>query len=117
MEILLSAGKADDTESLFAWLSDDPALSGLVKPVSTTPVRGAQGPGADALAVALGSGGSVTTLALCLRTWIQQYFAQRNTAVHVEVTGEDGTKAVVDAASADEAERILRQVLKGSQQD
>jgi Effector Associated Constant Component 1 len=117
MEILLSVGTADATESLSTWLSESFPLPGCIRHVSIMPTPGAQGPGSDALAVALGSGGSITTLALCLRTWIQQYFAQRSTAVHVELIGEDGTKATIDAASADEAERILRQVLKDGQQD
>ena len=118
MEILLSlrGGTAEDSDSLFGWISDDPALAGSVRLGALAPVPGAQGPGADAIAIAVGSGGTITTLALCLKTWIEQHFAQRGRRVHVEVTGKDGVKGVIDAANPDDAERILRQLIKGDNQ-
>jgi hypothetical protein len=117
MEILLSVreGTADDESSLYGWISDNPALAGSVRLASVAKVPGAQGPGTDAIAVAVGSGGAITTLALCLKTWIEQHFAQRGRGVHVEVTVKGGVKGVIDAANADDAERILRQLMKDSQ--
>jgi hypothetical protein len=113
MEILLSTrgGRADDVNSLLGWIADNPALSGRVRLAASVPVRGAQGPGVDAIAVAVGSGGTITTLALCLKTWIEQHFAQRGTSVHVEVTVKGGVKGVIDASNADDAERILRRLM------
>jgi cysteine synthase len=116
VEILLTVADpvADELGSLAEWLGENPALLGKVKLTSTVAVEGAQGPGADALTVALGSGGTLTALALCLKTWIKAHYAQRNTSVHVEVVGPDG-KTVIDASNAADAEALLRQVMRDEQ--
>jgi hypothetical protein len=113
MEILLRvAGPGgSETQALLGWLLESPKLSGEVRLAAADAIEGAQGPGGDVLAVALGSGGTLTALALCLRTWIEAYYAQRRTSVHVEVTGEDGKKVVIDASNAEGAEAVLRQLV------
>lgn len=119
MEVLLTfAGSVhEDTDSLLGWLSENPELAGKVRPTSSSAIEGAQGPGTDAIAVALGGSGTLTTLALCLKTWIQAYYAQRSKHVHLEINGADGKKAVIDASNAEDAEAILRQLMKDGQPD
>jgi hypothetical protein len=113
MEILLrvAGARGDGAQDLLGWLLENPKLSDKVRLARSAAIEGAQGAGSDALAVAIGSGGTLTALALCLRTWIEAYYAQRKTSVHVEVTGTDGRKVVVDASNAEGAEAILRQVI------
>lgn len=112
MEIILRvAGPAGgEAEDLLGWLLERPELSGKVTPARPGGADGAQGPASDALAVAVGSGGPLTALALCLKTWIQAHYAQRKANVHIEVTAADGRRAVIDASNAEEAEKMLRQV-------
>jgi hypothetical protein len=113
MEIFLRARgrEGSETQALSGWLSEAPSLSGAVKLAAPDATGGAQGLGGDVLAVALGSGGTLTALALCLRTWIDAYYTQRRTNVHVEVTAKDGKKAVIDASNAADAETVLRQII------
>jgi hypothetical protein len=112
MEITLRVAEpgGGGVEALLSWLLESPKLSGEVTRGLPGGVDGAQGPASDALTVAVGSGGTLTALALCLRTWIQAHYAQRKTNVHVEVTAADGGKAVIDASNAEDAEKILRQL-------
>lgn len=113
MEILLriTAPEGVQSQALFGWLSETPELAARSKLTRSDAPDGAQGLEADAIAVALGSGGSITALALCLKTWIEAYYAQRRTSVHVEVTGEDGKKAIIEASNANDAEALLRQLI------
>ena len=112
VEIMLKAvgPNGNETQAFLGWLVENPQLSNKVRLTASGTIEGAQGPGSDALAVALGGGGSLTALALSLKTWIEAYYAQRKTNVHVEVTGKDGRKAVVDASNASDAEAILHQI-------
>lgn len=112
MQVILRVAGPDggQAEALLGWLLESPKLSGKVALARPDPLDSAQGAASDALAVAVSSGGTVTALALCLRTWIQAHYAQRKTSVHIELTAADGKKAVIDASNAEDAEKILRQV-------
>ncbi len=113
MEILLriTAPEGRQSQALLGWLSESPEPSGKARLTRSDAVDGAHGRGADAVAVALGSGGSLTALALCLKTWSEAYYAQRRTGVHVEITGVNGKKAVIDASNVNDAEALLRQLI------
>ena len=113
MEILLRITEPEGVQSqaLFAWLSESHELAGRARLKPSDALDGAQGLGADAVAVAVGSGGTITALALCLKTWIEAYYAQRRTNVHLEVTAKNGKKAVIEASNANDAEALLRQLI------
>jgi hypothetical protein len=113
MEILLrvEGTRGGEAQDLLGWLLESPKLPEKVRLVSSDAIAGAQGAGSDALAVAVSGGGTLTALALCLRTWIEAYYAQRRTNIHVEVTGPGGKKAIVDASNAKDAEAVLHQII------
>lgn len=68
--VVRGAGAADLTRDLFAWLIEEPDLRGKARIVERAPLPGALGPVAEALQVALGSGGAVTMLATVAVTWL-----------------------------------------------
>jgi Effector Associated Constant Component 1 len=116
MEILLSAAPAGQNaalDSLRAWLTDDPMLTGKIGisyPSAERP--DAMGTAVDVLVAAAGSGGAVTVLTQSIKSWIDHYMAQRGVMIHVEAQAPDGTKVTIDAKNADNAEQILRDALE-----
>ncbi len=116
MEILLSATQASQKatlDSLRAWLADDPVLTGKIGiscPGADRP--DAMGTAIDVLVAAAGGGGAVTVLIHSIKSWIDQYMAQRGVMIHIEAEAPDGTKVTIDAKNADNADHILRDALE-----
>ncbi len=66
----------------------------------------------DVLVAAAGGGGAVTVLIQSIKSWIDQYMAQRGVMIHIEAEAPDGTKVTIDAKNADNADHILRDALE-----
>jgi hypothetical protein len=74
MEILISMreGSSRELESLYDWLRADAEIGATVGEHKCPPRAGEMGSLADALIVAVGSGGAITVLASLLRAWVLQ---------------------------------------------
>ena len=97
----------DELESLEAWLRDDRDLAGRVRPVRPKLEAGQMGALAEALVVAVGSGGTLSVLAASLRGWLSQ---PRRSDVRIRVWNENGRVVEIAADRAD-AEIVLQQAL------
>jgi membrane-associated two-gene conflict system component 1 (EACC1) len=94
-------------ESLDDWLRHEPALAGRVRLDRPVPRGGELGSLAQAVLVAIGSGGTVSVLAASLSGWLSQL---RQSGVTLKVEGPDGTKVELGGRiQADQAEALLRQ--------
>lgn len=84
---------ADALRSLRRWLFDVGGLSGPIdlRPAELRP--GELGAATDALIVALGSGGAVTTLVGALVSWLRN----RSTDVTIKLVRPDGSSVKIDA--------------------
>ena len=70
--ISLAGGATAYLESLDAWLQQEPGLGGRVRLIRSAPRPGELGSLAEALVVAVGSGGTVSVLAASLSGWLSQ---------------------------------------------
>jgi Effector Associated Constant Component 1 len=84
---------ADALRSLRRWLFDVGGLSGPIDLRSAEPRPGELGAATDALIVALGSGGAVTTLVGALVSWLRN----RSTDVTIKLVRPDGSSVKFDA--------------------
>ena len=107
---LVGDGRIDELESLDDWLRENPQLAGRVKMSGTTPREGELGAVADALVVAVGSGGTLSVLATSLHAWLSQ---PRRSDLRIRVQG-NGRVAEIAADRVDpaQAEILLRQALE-----
>ena len=104
-------GQIDELESLDGWLRDESQLAGRVKVSRATPREGELGAMADALVVAVGSGGTLSVLAASLHAWLSR---PRRSDVRIRVQGSGGRVAEITADRVDpgQVEVLLRQVLE-----
>ncbi|AUG81298.1 hypothetical protein CFP65_6652 [Kitasatospora sp. MMS16-BH015] len=98
----------DELADLADWLRHEPELRGLVAFVGAEPGPGELGALADALAVAVGSGGALTVLAASLRAYLSQ---PRKSDVRIEVRGPEHS-VTVDATRVKDVEALLRETLR-----
>ncbi len=113
MELRVSLGGAGDMaalESLDAWLRDEPRLAGRVRPLPSPPKPGEMGALAEALLVAVGSGGALSVLASAISSWLAQP-RRSDIQVRVEVPGERIVEVGGDRISAAEVESLLREAM------
>ncbi|MEU4541493.1 hypothetical protein AB0G15_42355 [Streptosporangium sp. NPDC023825] len=113
METRLTVADGPDSsghlESLRDWLGMEPEIRGRVRKSAPLPKEGELGGVTDAVIVALGSGGTLSALAMSLRTWLSQ---PRRSDVTIRV--EIGDRSVeVDAKRVSEGriEALLEQAL------
>ncbi|MFD4444740.1 hypothetical protein ACFWPK_33670 [Nocardia sp. NPDC058519] len=96
------------TESLIAWLRQEPELRGRIHAVSSEPGDGEMGSVVDVATVAVGAGGAVSMLAMSLKTWLAQ---PRRSDVSIEIRHPDGRSVVIDAKRVDDVDALLNTVL------
>lgn len=96
------------TESLIAWLHQEPELRGRVQTLVEVPEAGDMGTVLDVATVALGAGGALSVLAMSLRTWFAQ---PRRSDARIEIRHPDGRSVVVDAKRVDNVEALLEALL------
>jgi hypothetical protein len=107
---LLSGDRAGQLESLDDWLRREPRLAGRVRLARPVPRGGELGALAEAVVVAIGSGGTVSVLAASLGGWLSQ---PRRAGVTLKVEGADGTVVEIGGrVRADQAEALLRQAIE-----
>jgi hypothetical protein len=114
VEIRISVANGDpaDLESLQDWLRGEPELAGQVKTAARPPTRGQLGGLAEALTVALGSGGAITVLAAALKSWLS---LPRRSDVTITIDNVDGSSVTIAAkrvaAGQADVDSIIRQAL------
>lgn len=96
------------TESLIAWLRQEPELRGRIQAVTSEPGDGEMGSVVDVATVAVGAGGAVSMLAMSLKTWLAQ---PRRSDVSIEIRHPDGRSVVIDAKRVDDVDALLHTVL------
>jgi hypothetical protein len=100
-----------ELESLDGWLRVEPELAGRVSVAGPEPGAGELGVLGDALVVAVGSGGTLSVLAMSLKAWLSQ---PRRSAVRIRVQCGGGKAVEIDADRVDvkDVEDLLRQALR-----
>ena len=90
------------------WLRLEPELRGLISPAPTVPGPGELGGPADALVVAVGSGGAISVLAASLRAFLVQ---PRRSDVRIVLGTPDGRRVEIDAKRVRDVEALVRETL------
>ncbi|MGW3202137.1 effector-associated constant component EACC1 [Streptomyces sp. NPDC001118] len=98
----------DELTDLADWLQHEPELRGLITFADPEPGPGELGALADALAVAVGSGGVLTVLAASLRAYVSQ---PRKSDVRILVRAQ-GRSVTVEAKRVNDVEALLRETLR-----
>lgn len=108
--ISIVGGDLAELESLHSWLCREHDLAGRVKFTGGTPREGELGALAEALVVAVGSGGALSVLAGSLKAWLS---LPRRSDVRIRVGGADGRFAEIaaDRVSEEHVDELVRQVL------
>ena len=111
--ILISVpGGAPELQELAQWLEQYDGLAGRITAAPAGPRPGQLGPGLDALAIAVGSGGAATVLARGLVAWASSYRSQRGADVYVHASRPGGPALTVELRNITDAEAVLKQVLE-----
>jgi hypothetical protein len=107
---LIDGQQSAQLESLSDWLRGEPQLAGRVSATGAGPASGELGALSDALVVAVGSGGTLSALAMSLKGWLSQ---PRRSDVIIRVRRDDGATVEVAADRVDgqQIEALLREVL------
>jgi hypothetical protein len=112
VQLRLTCDSSDDTESLFRWLRDEPAVrvdGRLARAASDDPED--QGTLIDALTLILGSGLSAGQLALAISEWRAARSSRPVvTVVHI---GPDGSTTRIQSTDPRAFETALRQLDQG----
>ncbi|MCK7624472.1 hypothetical protein MUU72_15405 [Streptomyces sp. RS10V-4] len=98
----------EEAAELADWLRHEPELRGLVAFAEAAPGPGELGAVADALVVAVGSGGALTVLGAALRAYLSQ---PRKADIRIEVRAGDRSVTVAAERAAD-VEALLRETLR-----
>ena len=98
----------DELALLADWLRQEPDLQGLVTVPRPAPRPGELGSPAEILAVAVGSGGTLSILAASLQTYLTAR-PRSTTRVTVRDTPHERT-VTIDTRNADEAVKLLREL-------
>jgi Effector Associated Constant Component 1 len=111
--ILISVpGGAAELQELAQWLEQYEGLAGRVTAPPGERRPGQLGPGLDALAIAVGSGGALTVLARGLVAWASSYRSQRGSDVYVHASRPGGAELTVVLRNVTDAEAVLKQALE-----
>ena len=98
MEARVEVGGADDPQdelsSLRNWLAGEDEFRGRVRIESAAIEAGAMGGVAEALVVALGSGGALTVLAGSVSVWLRE----RRSSLTVRIVNADGSSQEITAS-------------------
>lgn len=99
-----------DFESLYTWLRSEPKLAGFVTEDHMMPGPGEMGAVSNALIVSLGSGGTLSVLALSLKAWLSQ---PKGASIRIHIRGNNGqgVEITADHISRDQAESLIRKVV------
>ena len=113
MEVRVSCDGRDATvelESLDDWLRGEPALAGRLRLSGPSPGEGELGAVADALIVAVGSGGTLSVLAASLKAWLTQL---RGSDVRIRIQHDAERLVEIDAKriDGDRVDALIRQAL------
>jgi hypothetical protein len=110
VRISLTTGDRSDLESLEDWLRQEQGLAGRVLPAVGRPRPGELGVPAEALIVAVSSGGVLSVLAASLKSWVS---LPRRSDVRVKIQGADGrvVEIAADRISDDRVDDLIRQAL------
>src|SRR5262245_32707331 len=84
----------DELASLRRWLADEPEFRGRVRTELAAPLPYQMGGLAEALTVALSSGGGLTVLAGSVTVWLQQ----RRSKLTVKIVNPDGSSQEITAS-------------------
>ena len=84
---------ADQLRSLHEWLTDVPELRGRVRFEQSPPAPGTMGPVLDAIAIALGPGGTMAAFATAVVAWLRN----RRGDVHITLRLPNGASAELTA--------------------
>ncbi|MCG7527179.1 hypothetical protein MHW47_22370 [Streptomyces sp. OfavH-34-F] len=108
---VLSEAPVADAESLTGWLRGESELVGRVRRTGPSPRPGELGAVLDTVTVALSTGGTVTALIACLRTWLAH---PRRSDIRLKVRREGGPAVEIDAKRVKRAdvEKMLRAALE-----
>ena len=94
VEVIGTDDQQEELSLLRNWLADEPAFRGRVR-LETAPIDdGHMGGLAEALVVALGSGGALTVLAGSVTVWLQQ----RRSTLTVKIVDPDGGSLEITAS-------------------
>jgi hypothetical protein len=107
LPIRVSCASADDTESLYRWLLDEPGVRAegrLSRAASDDPTD--QGVLIEVLSLVLGSGLSAGQLALAISQWWQSRASRP--VVTVTHTAADGSTTRIESSDPDSFETALR---------
>lgn len=96
----------DGLEELADWLAMEPALRGCISRPSQAPDPRTLGSLDDVLAIAVGSGGTLSVLAASLKAFLS---LPRRSDIHITVTSKDGTRVEIDAKRVADAEALVRE--------
>jgi hypothetical protein len=98
-------------ESLSDWLRGSPELAGRVTD-DYARTEGELGALSDALVVSVGSGGTLSVLAMSLKAWLAQ---PRKSRIRIRVKNHRGRIVEIDAdrVDRDEIEAIIRDAIEG----
>jgi hypothetical protein len=107
---LVGGGREGDLESLNDWLRGERELVGRVSVAGAKPREGELGALADALVVAVGSGGTLSVLATALKAWLSQ---PRRSGIRIRVQDGQGRTVDIDAdrVNAEDVKPLLREAL------
>jgi hypothetical protein len=97
-------------EELSDWLRREPWLRGLVSVTSADPRPGELGAVAEALVVAVGSGGVISVLASSLKVFLA---LPRRSDVRIVISSPDGLRVEIDAKRIADADALIREALGG----
>ena len=106
--IRLVNGTQNDLEDLSSWLSDEDELRGGVSPQAPAMGPNEMGGLADALVIAVGSGGALTVLARSLQTWFELHRSSIDLSISDSSTGKH---VQVNATNIRDAEILLTRLL------
>ena len=101
--------RISELERLCAWLGQEEQLRGLVAAGPVPPRPGELGALVEVLAVAVGSGGTLSVLAASLTGFLSQ---PRNADVRIVITGPDGRRVEIDAKRVGDVETLVRCALE-----
>lgn len=111
MEVRISCAGGDRAaglESLGDWLRGEPSLAGRLRFSGPAPGEGELGAIADALVVAVGSGGMLSVLASSLKAWLTR---PRGSDVRVRIQVDAGRMIEINASriDGDRVDELIRQ--------
>jgi|SRR5882757_6016040 len=109
MQARIRVNEPEELRALQQWLQQEDELRGRVAVEDAAPAADEMGTLADALIVAVGSGGAITVLANSITVWLRQ----RKADITVEVSDPETGRTVKVTANRVDAEAILRRTLGG----